>query len=314
MVDKGEFRVASIQDDIHPAAGDYFFTARLAGDFTDGIDQMSQRVYLDKFVLRQGYYTATLNFKSNGWGDGDYGVVTLHAMDCMGKTLDSQHVRTLGKHKIWLDNTVSLALPVDTHSLLLEVQAVRVTGATSDVHFNDFRLTIDQNLPTQLQNPSAETGDLTGWRLQKGEFRVVEEQDGILPLTGKYFITARLKGTFADDHDQMSQEIAVAPRVDLNQDVIARLQFASSGFGDGEYGMVRLIAKNHHGHSLTSKLITTKGTKQRWLDYVIALPLTPDTASLVLEVNAFRISGSTSDVHFSDFTLAFISSTLTFGD
>lgn len=144
-----------------PQRENIFYRA-IASDFTDGIDQMSQRVYLDKFALRQGYYTATLNFKSNGWGDGDYGVVTLHAMDCMGKTLDSQHVRTLGKHKIWLDNTVSLALPVDTHSLLVEVQAVRVTGATYDVQFDDVRLTIDQNLPTQLQNSSAETGDFTG--------------------------------------------------------------------------------------------------------------------------------------------------------
>lgn len=167
---QGQFRVVKTQDGILPVEGQYFFTARINDNVANHapIDQISQKIKLDKDLISSGKATATLQFKSNGWGDGDYGTVKVLAKDNNGTVLKTNKVDTQGLPKKWLDNKVILALPESASVLEIQVQATKKAGSTSDVHFDDFVLTFDKlgtpppvNLPP-VAKAIATPGELTG--------------------------------------------------------------------------------------------------------------------------------------------------------
>ncbi len=145
-LDKGQFRVITTQDGIKAAEGKYFFTARLSDSAAgnDRQDLMSQSIALDKDKVSQGKSSVILTFKSNGWGDGDYGKVTLIARDAQGNTLEAKDLDTKHPRNRWLDNKLVMVLPADSTSLTLQVQATKVSGQISDVHFDNFVLKIEQ--------------------------------------------------------------------------------------------------------------------------------------------------------------------------
>lgn len=154
-----------------------------------------------------------------------------------------------------------------------------------------------------LQNPSAETGDLTGWTLDKGQFRVITEQDGIRAPDGKYFFTARAGGEFADEVDQMSQQIMLDGTLVSQGNAVANLTFKSNGWGDGDAGEVHLVAKNRAGNELARAQVSSIHEMRYWADNEISLDLPPNAATLSVEVKAIRNSGEVSDVHFDAFVL-----------
>ncbi|MGU3524160.1 PKD domain-containing protein [Enterobacteriaceae bacterium C23F] len=160
--------------------------------------------------------------------------------------------------------------------------------------------------PTSLQNPGAENGNLDGWRLESGQFRVVSGQDGITPFSGNYFFTARSSDSAANhaDHDQMSQTIALDSATVSKGKTTAALGFMSNGWGDGDTGTVRLIAKDAKGKILKTAQTQTKGEYKRWLKNQLSLALPAEAARLELQVQAVKKAGVTSDVHFDDFKLA----------
>lgn len=147
VIGKGQFRVVSNQDGIKPASGSYFFTARLnnaqAGD-DQGWDFMSQSMTLDKSIVVHGTAKAELTFKSTGWGDGDWGVVELRAFDTHGNQVGTSKKQTSNEAKKWKKYELSLAIPANATQLKLFVDAIRKSGDTSDVHFDDFILTINK--------------------------------------------------------------------------------------------------------------------------------------------------------------------------
>lgn len=147
IIGKGQFRVVSSQDGIKPASGNYFFTARLnntqAGD-DEGWDFMSQSMTLDKNIVAQGTANAELTFKSAGWGDGDWGVVELRALDANGNQVGTSKIQTSNDAKKWKNYELSLTIPANATQLKLFVDAIRKSGNTSDVHFDDFILTINK--------------------------------------------------------------------------------------------------------------------------------------------------------------------------
>ncbi|MFV8808699.1 M66 family metalloprotease [Yersinia enterocolitica] len=292
-LDKGEFRVIREQDDIRPAEGEYYFTARAGGSFQDNIDQISQEIALNTDIVSLGKAVAGLTFKSNGWGDGDYGEVSLIARDILGKELARSKVRSVHQRRKWVDNSVSLDLPVNACTLVIEARAFRQSGTTSDVHFDGFVLNIVRALPATLQNPSAETGDLSGWTLDKGEFRVIREQDDIRPAEGEYYFTARAGGSFQDNIDQISQEIALNTDIVSLGKAVAGLTFKSNGWGDGDYGEVSLIARDILGKELARSKVRSVHQRRKWVDNSVSLDLPVNACTLVIEARAFRQSGTT---------------------
>lgn len=169
-LNSGQFRVVTSQDGIIPTSGKYFFTARSSDSAANQAsrDQMSQTISLDRAVISKGKTTATLRFMSNGWGDGDTGVVTLLARDEKGKLLKTTHTQTRGDYKRWLSNQASLALPKEAALLEIQIQATKQAGTTSDVHFDDFALTLSEDIPAPPENlspvakASATPAELTG--------------------------------------------------------------------------------------------------------------------------------------------------------
>ena len=163
----------------------------------------------------------------------------------------------------------------------------------------------DHAWPTSLQNPNAESGNLTGWRLESGQFRVVTGQDGIKPYSGKYFFTARSSDSAANhaERDQMSQTIALDRSVVLQGKTTAQLNFMSNGWGDGDTGTVTLLARDGKGKLLKTAQTETKGKYKRWLNNQISLALPAEAASLELRVQATKKAGVVSDVHYDDFKL-----------
>lgn len=154
-----------------------------------------------------------------------------------------------------------------------------------------------------LQNPSAETGDLTGWTLDKGQFRVITEQDGIRAPNGKYFFTAREGGDFADEIDQISQQIRLDDALVSKGNAVANLTFKSNGWGDGDAGEVHLVAKNQAGNELARAQVSSIHEMRYWADNELSLDLPVNSATLSVEVKAIRNSGEVSDVHFDAFVL-----------
>lgn len=170
-LETGQFRVVTSQDGITPSGGKYFFTARSNDSAANQAerDQMSQTIALDSAIVSKGKTTAALRFMSNGWGDGDTGTVTLLARDVKGKLLKTSQTQTKGEYKRWLNNQLSLALPAEAALLELQVQATKKAGSTSDVHFDDFELTLgEQDVPVPPDNlppvakASASPAELTG--------------------------------------------------------------------------------------------------------------------------------------------------------
>lgn len=153
-IKSGQLRVVSSQDGIMPTNGKYFFTARSSDSAANQAaqDQMSQTISLDRSTISKGKTTATLHFMSNGWGDGDTGIVTLLARDEKGNPLKTANIQTKGDYKRWLNNQISLALPANAALLELQVQATKKAGTTSDVHFDDFALTLGEDIPTSPEN------------------------------------------------------------------------------------------------------------------------------------------------------------------
>ncbi|QGH62036.1 hypothetical protein GHV41_14915 [Serratia proteamaculans] len=164
---------------------------------------------------------------------------------------------------------------------------------------------IDKPLSDKLKNPDAESGNLTGWHLDKGQFRVVATQDGIKPAKGNYFFTARQNDSAASNasKDQMSQTIALDKSIVSQGEARATLKFMSNSWGDGDYGTVYLIAKDKHGNKLEEKKHDTKTTSSKWLDNEIAMALPADSSTLTVQVLATKKTGTMSDVHFDDFVL-----------
>lgn len=302
-LDQGQFRVVTEQDAIRAADGDYYFTARSEGNFSNNIDQISQEIALDTRMVASGKTTATLTFKSNGWGDGDYGEVTLVARDAKGYETGKSTVISVHKKRQWVDNSVSLALPVKSNTLLIQVKAVKKMATVSDVHFDDFSLAVERILPTALQNPSAETGDLGGWDLDRGQFRVVSEQDGIRAVDGNYYFTARREGSFSGKIDQISQEIALNTQVVASGKATATLTFKSNGWGDGDEGEVTLIARDTRSYEVARSGIISEHKYSEWVDNSVSLVLPASAVSLLIQVKAVKKSGASSDVHFDQFEL-----------
>lgn len=164
---------------------------------------------------------------------------------------------------------------------------------------------IDHSLSKELRNPGAESGKLTGWHPDKGQFRVVEIQDGIKPASGHYFFTARQNDGAAgnDSLDQMSQTISLDTSIVNQGQASASLKFKSNGWGDGDYGTVFLIARDSNGNVQEEKQVDTKGTANKWLDNEIIMPLPTGSITLTVQVQATKKAGAMSDVHFDDFVL-----------
>lgn len=143
-VSSGQMRVVDTQDNILPAEGNYFFTARESfkeANYAD-VDEMLQTIDINPLALTSSA-TATLTFKSNGWGDGDKGTVFLWAKDKDGTTLAGNQVDTLGKKQQWLDYSVNVPLPAGTTQVEIQVKAYPVAGGMNDVHFDNFRFTVN---------------------------------------------------------------------------------------------------------------------------------------------------------------------------
>jgi len=168
---QGQFRVIKTQDGIKPASGNYFFTGHINDSAADheSTDQISQKIKLDQDLISLGKASATLRFKSNGWGDGDYGTVKLLARDNKGNAIKTASIDTQALAKKWLDNKVSLTLPAKASVLEILVQAMKRAGSTSDVQFDDFELTLgERDIPVPPNNllpvakASASPAELTG--------------------------------------------------------------------------------------------------------------------------------------------------------
>lgn len=164
---------------------------------------------------------------------------------------------------------------------------------------------IEKPLSAKLQNASAESGDLSHWRLDQGQFRVVKTQDGIKPALGSYFFTARLSDRAADyaHQDQMTQSISLDKATVSQGESTATLSFKSNSWGDGDFGTVSLIARDKQGDTLQTKAVDTQSIRNKWLDNHIVMALPADSATLAVQVQATKKSGEMSDVHFDDFVL-----------
>lgn len=153
-----------------------------------------------------------------------------------------------------------------------------------------------------LENGGAESGNLSGWMLEQGQFRVVASQDNILPAEGKYYFTGRKSPTEANyaPADSMSQTIAINPLA-LTPNSTATLTFKSNGWGDGDYGAVIMWAKDKDGMPLVGNRIATEGKRQEWIDYRLNVPLPPETTQVEIIVRAYPTAGEMNDVHFDNF-------------
>ncbi|GLR10670.1 hypothetical protein COO59_09275 [Mixta theicola] len=154
----------------------------------------------------------------------------------------------------------------------------------------------------ELENSGAESGDLSGWIQEQGQFRVIASQDGILPATGKYYFTARNSSKEANyaETDRITQTIAVNP-LTITPNTSARLTFMSNGWGDGDYGTATLTAKNKAGAILNQSRVTTTGYPQKWSSYSVDLSLPEETSQVEVRIDAYPIAGAMNDVHFDDF-------------
>lgn len=103
---------------------------------------MSQQVALDTVMVSSGKTLATLTFKSNGLEDGDYGEVWLIARNRSGIEVGRTSILSIHAKREGTDNRVSLDLPINTATLGVEVNAFRLSGTTSDVHFDNFKLNV----------------------------------------------------------------------------------------------------------------------------------------------------------------------------
>lgn len=153
-----------------------------------------------------------------------------------------------------------------------------------------------------LENSGAENGDLTGWTLNNGQFRVVTTQDNIQPAEGKYYFTARKNNREAGyaSYDSMSQTFALNPLA-LTSASTVKLTFMSNGWGDGDYGTVAILAKNKQGDILNSNTVTTQGKKQQWIPYSLNVPLPAGAEQVEINVTAYPKAGEMNDVHFDNF-------------
>ena len=146
-IDMGYWRVASDMDDILASEGTYYFSARpndsAAGDAP--YDEMHQQIDVSQFgdAISNASAFIKLRFSSNGWGDGDHAVVTLQPQNSIGDAVgEAIVVKTASRKQQWLVNEAVGLLPEDTVSLKLSARAVKQSGSMSDVHLDDFQVTL----------------------------------------------------------------------------------------------------------------------------------------------------------------------------
>ncbi|MCM0148776.1 metallophosphoesterase family protein [Photobacterium galatheae] len=172
-------------------------------------------------------------------------------------------------------------------------------------------LSIDAGVTTTLpvQNGGAEAQDLSGWTVEQGYWRVLDEIDNITAAEGQYYFSARPNDTAAggaayDDLSQMVDVSAYSSSIDQSFTFI-RLSFRSNGWGDGDYAVVSLQAIDGRGNTLGQpSVVKTESKKQQWQQYDSTLLLPADTRAVKLTLRAVKKAGSMSDVHLDNIQLS----------
>ncbi|WP_049046025.1 neuraminidase-like domain-containing protein [Klebsiella aerogenes] len=190
------------------------YSKELSTEITDLLSALRDNLDINQLIHTN--LKAILTFQLNGWGDGDSAEVSLISLDAKGTELSRNTVSVAPQRNLWTSQQVTLELPPENAFLEIEVKAVHVAGKTTDVHFDDFQLKFSEPLSVQIQNPSAETGDLSGWVRKSGDFRVIQEQDGILPAAGRYYFTASNTATSTQE-DIISQRLDIASILLINK-------------------------------------------------------------------------------------------------
>lgn len=184
------------------------FSNALSTDIENLLSTLRNGLDIDQIITTN--LTAILTFQLNGWGDGDLAEVSLICIDAKGAEIDRNKVSVAPEKQKWIKQQVTLVLPPDSAFLEIEVKAINSNGQVTDVHFDDFQLSFSQPLAIQMNNPSAEMGDLSGWTLKNGDFRVISEQDGIKPFAGNYYFSATKKRVNEKQEDVISQKLDIA--------------------------------------------------------------------------------------------------------
>ncbi|WP_330960176.1 metallophosphoesterase family protein [Photobacterium sp. 53610] len=172
-------------------------------------------------------------------------------------------------------------------------------------------LSIDAGVTTALpiQNGGAEAQDLSGWTLEQGYWRVLDEIDNITPAEGQYYFSARPNDTAAGGaaYDDLSQTIDVSSYSSAIDQSLAfvRLSFNSNGWGDGDHAIVSLQALDGSGNAIGQPgTVKTESKKQQWQQYDSTLLLPADTRAVKLTLRAVKKAGSMSDVHLDRIQLS----------
>lgn len=160
----------------------------------------------------------------------------------------------------------------------------------------------DKTTRIEVKNPGAETGNMEGWKIEVGEFRVVSTQGGVKPASGNYFFTGRSNGKY-DDWDSMSQIIPLGKEINLNKKTEATLSFKSNTSHD-DWGFVTLEALDARGAVIGNSYEYTM-ENEVWTYHQVNLMLPEATTQLKIVVDSIKESEENAPpaVHFDDFSI-----------
>ncbi|QUJ70194.1 hypothetical protein KDD30_18880 (plasmid) [Photobacterium sp. GJ3] len=172
-------------------------------------------------------------------------------------------------------------------------------------------MSINEGVTTALPlvNGGAENQDLTGWTLEQGYWRVLEQIDNITASEGQSYFSARPNDSTAGGaaYDDLSQVVDLHPYQEAidQSSAFLRLSFSSNGWGDGDHAVVTLQAQDASGNNLGEpSVIQTESQKQTWLTQTSSMRIPANARSVKLTLRAVKKSGSMADVHLDDFQLS----------
>ncbi|UIP29745.1 metallophosphoesterase family protein [Photobacterium sp. TLY01] len=172
-------------------------------------------------------------------------------------------------------------------------------------------LSIDAGTTTALalNNGGAEAQDLSGWTVEQGYWRVLQDIDNITAAEGDYYFSARPNDSAAGNapYDDLSQTLDVSAFSSVidQSSAFVRLSFNSNGWGDGDHAVMTLQPLDNHGNALGQPtVVKTESKKQQWLSNTSTLLLPVATREMKLTLRAVKKAGSMADVHIDHVQLS----------
>ncbi|WP_420347619.1 RHS repeat-associated core domain-containing protein [Pelagibius sp.] len=284
-VTEGAFTVRSA--DPSPSQGSYYFyggeavpASRMHQDVAIPSGNWSE-VDSDQRAIR-------LTWTQRSYNGNDQGAVVVRFLDAADQVIGSSYEYLRFRGAAWASRSLVLEAPPSTRAVQVELRAIRNGGTSNDAYFDELSLDLIARPPSKLNlsvlNWDAETGDLSGWTVESGNFEACACSPG--PAQGDHFFWpgASNSGSLYQDLPVPGDQLAAVDSGDRWVDV-SWWQGAAAGTHTGQAILEFVDAS---GYVIGAPVESTLLAPTTWMERRLTAMLPAGTRSVRVKLRGFR--------------------------